>query len=118
MERLEEGAIVIRNEVAIPKRVAVLGNSQPRQCGIATFTNDLVGALSAAYPRTDWSIVAMNDRSDGYDYPGIVQLTIDQHDLSSYARAAEALQRADVDLLVVQHEYGIFGGSAGEHLIK
>lgn len=102
---------------ANPRRVAIIGNSQPRQCGIATFTNDLVAALSRAYPVTDWPIVAMNDRPGGYEYPPAVRFAIEQCDRRSYARVADELNRSHVDLVLVQHEYGIFGGSAGDYLL-
>lgn len=97
-------------------RVATIGNYQPRRCGIATFTADLVAALAAAAPQTDWPVVAMNDTADGYDYPPAVRATIAQDDLAAYAAAARALN-AEADLVLLQHEYGIFGGPAGAHLL-
>jgi glycosyltransferase involved in cell wall biosynthesis len=99
------------------ERVAVIGNYQPRRCGIATFTTDIVGALAAYAPATDWAVVAMNDIPGGYAYPAPVRLTIEQDDLAAYGRTASLLNAADVDLVLVQHEYGIFGGAAGEHLL-
>lgn len=104
--------------VATPRRVAIIGNSQPRQCGIATFTNDLVAALSGVYPAIEWPIVAMNDRPEGYAYPASVRWSIEQHDADDYCRAADELNRSGVDLVLVQHEYGIFGGSAGDYLLS
>lgn len=99
-------------------RVAVIGNYQPRRCGIATFTTDIVGALAAAAPATDWPVVAMNDIPQGYDYPPQVRLTIDQHDPRAYGRMAATLNAANVDLVLLQHEYGIFGGVAGDDLLR
>ena len=100
-----------------PARVAIIGNYQPRRCGIATFTTDLAAALTAEFPQTDWPVVAMNDTADGYDYPSAVRLTIGQGDLADYERAADAINASDVDLVLLQHEYGIFGGEAGAYLL-
>lgn len=99
-------------------RVAVIGNYQPRRCGIATFTTDIVGALSSHAPATDWPVVAMNDIPQGYDYPPQVRLTIDQHDPLAYGRMAATLNAAGVDLVLLQHEYGIFGGVVGDDLLR
>jgi glycosyltransferase involved in cell wall biosynthesis len=103
--------------IVAPGRVAIIGNSQPRQCGIATFTNDLATALASVYPEVAWPIVAMNDTPEGYAYPPNVRFTIDQDDPASYLRAATALNRSGVELVLLQHEYGIFGGSAGDYLL-
>ncbi len=103
--------------IVAPGRVAIIGNSQPRQCGIATFTNDLATALASVYPEVAWPIVAMNDTPQGYAYPPIVRLTIDQSDPAAYLRAADTLNRSGVELVLLQHEYGIFGGSAGDYLL-
>ena len=103
--------------IVAPGRVAIIGNSQPRQCGIATFTNDLATALAAVYPEVEWPIVAMNDTLAGYDYPPIVRFSIDQTDPAAYRRAADTLNRSGVELVLLQHEYGIFGGSAGDFVL-
>ena len=103
--------------IVAPGRVAIVGNSQPRQCGIATFTNDLATALAAVYPEVEWPIVAMNDTLAGYDYPPIVRFSIDQTDPAAYRRAADTLNRSGVELVLLQHEYGIFGGSAGDFVL-
>lgn len=99
------------------RRVAVIGNYQPRRCGIATFTTDIVGALTAYAPATDWPVIAMNDTPTGYDYPPQVRLMLDQDDLAAYRRGAAAINATHPDLVLLQHEYGIFGGPAGEHLL-
>lgn len=104
--------------ITAPGRVAIIGNSQPRQCGIATFTNDLASALSSVYPEVSWPIVAMNDTQEGYRYPSNVRLTIDQDDPASYLRAADTLNRSGVELVLLQHEYGIFGGLSGDYILR
>lgn len=96
------------------KRIAILGNHVPRRCGIATFTYDVAKSLRKAGVEVD--VVAMSDQP-GYDYPGEVVFDIAQDDLSAYGAAAARLNVAGYDLVNVQHEYGIFGGAAGEHLL-
>lgn len=99
------------------RTVALLGNHLPRHCGIATFTTDLTDALGAAGPDLACSVVAMNDRGKAYSYPERVRFEIAESDLDSYHRAADFLNVNGADVLSVQHEYGIFGGKAGAHLL-
>ncbi len=100
-----------------PDRIAFLGGFLPRLCGIATFTHDLCEAVAAAVPGSQCYAGAMNDRSEGYDYPPRVRFELDQKDLDSYRRAADFLNFNNADVLCVQHEFGIYGGSAGSHLL-
>lgn len=98
-------------------KVAFLGDYLPRKCGIATFTTDLRGAIVAEFPALRCPVVAVNDVEAGYDYPPEVRFEIDEQDLSSYLRAADFLNLAAVDVLCVEHEFGIFGGPAGSHVL-
>src|SRR6186713_2321186 len=98
-------------------RFAVLGNHLPRRCGLATFTTHIRDALSDALPRADGFVVAMNDAGRTYKYPSTVRFEIAQGDIASYRRAADFLNVNRVDVLSVQHEYGIFGGKAGSHVL-
>jgi len=98
------------------RRIAVLGNHTPRQCGIATFTEDLAQALADRSPDVDIVVAAMND-GRSYAYPAWVQLTIEQDDLDAYEAAADDLNAVGIDVLSVQHEFGIFGGPAGSYLL-
>jgi glycosyltransferase involved in cell wall biosynthesis len=98
--------------------VAVIGNYLPRQCGIATFTTDLVEALSAEATGINCWAVAMNDTPEGYAYPGKVGFEINQNKLTDYNVASEFLNINQADIVCVQHEFGIFGGKAGSHLLK
>lgn len=100
------------------QHVAMLGNHLPRQCGIATFTTDLCEALVAARPELDCTVLAMNDAGQHYDYPARVGFQIAAADLSAYRGAAEYLNVSESDVVSVQHEYGIFGGSAGAHVLS
>jgi glycosyltransferase involved in cell wall biosynthesis len=99
------------------RRFAMLGNHLPRQCGIATFTTHLSDALVEAMPGVDGFVLAMNDAGRRHAYPSRVRFEINEGDLASYRRAADFLNVNQVDLLSVQHEYGIFGGKAGAHLL-
>ena len=99
------------------KRLAVLGNHLPRQCGIATFTTHIADALAAALPDVDTFVLAMNDAGRRHTYPSRVRFEIAEGDLSSYRRAADFLNVNQIDVLSVQHEYGIFGGKAGAHVL-
>jgi len=98
--------------------VAVIGNYLPRMCGIATFTTDLVGAISAEAPDINCWAIAMNDKPEGYAYPGKVRFVVNQNRLADYGVAGEFLNIGQADIVCVQHEYGIFGGPAGSHLLK
>ena len=98
------------------KKVAMLGNHSPRQCGIATFTTDLSDAIATSFPKLDCFVVAMND-GHRYDYPQKVRFEIADGELASYRRAADFLNVNTVDVLSVQHEYGIYGTRAGAHLL-
>jgi len=98
--------------------VAVIGDYLPRQCGIATFTTALVEALSTEAPEINCWAVAMNDTPEGYAYPGKVRFEINENTLTDYGMAAQFLNINQIDIVCVQHEYGIFGGPAGSHLLK
>jgi glycosyltransferase involved in cell wall biosynthesis len=99
-------------------RFATLGNHLPRHCGIATFTTHLTDALVEQLPGAEGFVVAMNDAGRRHAYPPRVRFEIGEADLSSYRRAADFLNVNQVDVLCVQHEYGIFGGKAGAHLLE
>lgn len=95
-----------------------LGNHLPRQCGIATFTTDLSEAIAREFPTIACHVLAMNDPGKRYVYPPRVRFEIAECDLPSYRRAADFLNVNAIDVLCVQHEYGIFGGKAGSHLLS
>src|SRR5256885_6613899 len=106
-----------RSGAGLPSRIAVLGTYLPRQCGIATFTTDLCEAIATEYGAPRLFAVPVNDTESGYAYPARVRLTLQQDDLSSYEQAAEFLNFTNFDLVCLQHEYGIFGGPAGSHIL-
>jgi len=98
--------------------VAIIGNYLPRHCGIATFTTDMVEALSQESTNINYWAVVINDIPEGYLYPGKVRFEISQNKLSDYRVAAEFLNINQIDIVCLQHEYGIFGGTAGSNIIK
>ncbi len=102
---------------SLVKRIAFIGNYLPRQCGIATFTTDLCEAVSAEYKHTSCMAVPVNDTEDGYDYPARVRFELTEQDIDSYHRAADFLNISGVQVVSLQHEYGIFGGQAGSHIL-
>src|SRR4030081_3814008 len=99
------------------RKIAFVGDHLPRKCGIATFTSDLLAAVANAHPHTRCLAVSVNDIPEGYEYPEVVRFEIDEQDLSSYLRAADFLNISNVDIVCLQHEFGIFGGPAGSHVL-
>jgi glycosyltransferase involved in cell wall biosynthesis len=99
------------------RKVAFLGDYLPRKCGIATFTTDLRCAVAAQFPAMQCLVVPVNDIAGGYDYPAEVRFEIAEQDLPSYLRAADFLNITDVDVVCVEHEFGIYGGPAGSHVL-
>jgi len=101
----------------LPTRIAFIGNYLPRECGIATFTTDLCTSLAAEYGEGRLFAIPVNDPDSNYQYPEQVRLELEQEDLSSYERAADFLNFNGNDLVCLQHEYGIYGGRAGSHIL-
>ncbi len=103
-------------------KILVLGNYPPRQCGIATFTHNLVESLKTASGqhrrKVDIGVIAMNDKEMTYPYPSIVVKTIRDDDAAAYVEAADYINNSGADLLLLQHEYGIFGGESGVMLLN
>ena len=89
------------------RRIAFVGDHLPRKCGIATFTTDMLAAVAAAYPDNQCFAVAVNDIQGHYEYPEVVRFEIEEQDLSSYLRAADFLNIGNVDVVCLQHEFGI-----------
>jgi glycosyltransferase involved in cell wall biosynthesis len=101
-----------------PVKIAVIGNHLPRQCGIATFTTDLCDAIVAEYGAAQLSVVAVNDGHSTYSYPDRVRFEIREGDLASYRSAADFLNAGNADVVCLQHEFGIFGGKSGSHIVE
>jgi glycosyltransferase involved in cell wall biosynthesis len=105
------------SQPSLPSRIAVIGNYLPRHCGIATFTTDLCSAIAAEYGSAQLLALPVNDTPEGYDYPSRVRWPLAQDDIASYQEAAEFLNFNNIDMVCLQHEYGIFGGPAGSHIL-
>jgi len=99
------------------RHLALIGNFLPRKCGIATFTTDTYTALAERYPDIQVDVYAMDDLPGHYAYPPQVTGSIAQNDRSAYLETARKIEASGAEALWIQHEYGIFGGAAGEQLL-
>ena len=106
-----------RSTRSIIKRIAFIGNYLPRQCGIATFTTDLCESIADEFKGTACIALPVNDTEAGYDYPSRVRFELTEKNIESYRRAADFLNINNVDMVSLQHEYGIFGGRAGNYIL-
>jgi glycosyltransferase involved in cell wall biosynthesis len=118
LEKKLAATLRTKPSASLPSRIAVIGNYLPRQCGIATFTTDLCDAIGAEYEAVQLMAVPVNDPGSHYNYPPRVRFELTEGDPSSYEDAAEFLNFSNVDLVCLQHEYGIFGGPAGSHILR
>lgn len=97
-------------------KIALIGNFLPRLCGIATFTTHLHAAVRALPHSPTVDVYAMVESGQDYNFPPAVAMAIDQDQRGSYLRAARRIELSDVSVVWVQHEFGIYGGCAGEML--
>lgn len=100
------------------RHIALIGNYPPRKCGIATFTADLSAALTQADPALGIRTFAMTEPGQEYGYPAEVNYEIAQDDPENYRAAAEHINAMNPDAVLIQHEFGIFGGPSGEYLLN
>ena len=98
------------------RKIAFVGDYLPRKCGIATFTHDLRHAV-AQFATAECIVVPVDDIAGGYEYPPEVRFQICEQDLDSYRRAADFLNFSNVDVVSLQHEFGIYGGPGGGHIL-
>ncbi|MFZ2938260.1 MAG: glycosyltransferase, partial [Candidatus Omnitrophota bacterium] len=99
------------------KKIAFIGNYLPRRCGIATFTTDLCETFAALNPSVQLFAIPVTDIEEGYDYPERVRFEIKEQEIISYKAAADFLNLNDIDVVCLQHEFGIFGGDAGSYIL-
>jgi glycosyltransferase involved in cell wall biosynthesis len=99
------------------ERLALIGNFLPRQCGLATFTTDVYTALRDRFPEVAVDVYAMDDHPGRYAYPPAVTAAIPQDERAAYIAMARRIEASGAQAIWVQHEYGIYGGAAGEHLL-
>jgi glycosyltransferase involved in cell wall biosynthesis len=98
------------------RHLALIGNALPRKCGIATFTSHIADALRQRYPSMQLDHYAIDDGS-GVEYPAEIR-TIAADDDAAYREAASAIERSGATAVWLQHEFGIFGGKAGSHILE
>jgi hypothetical protein len=99
------------------RKIAFFGDYLPRKCGIATFTTDILTAVATEFSGHECFAVPVNDIKGGYEYPEVVRFEVEEQDLASYQRAADFLNIGNADIVCLQHEFGIFGGPAGSHVL-
>ena len=101
-------------------RVIYVATYIPRECGIATYTRALTKAINVLNPHYLADIIAIDDEHSGGQhriYPWEVKYKIDQEDLSTWLKAADYINQSSADVVVLQHEFGIFGGTQGEYIL-
>jgi len=99
------------------KKIAFVGNYLPRRCGIATFTTDICETFAALNPSVQVFAIPVTDIEEGYDYPERVRFEIKEQDIDTYKAAADFLNLNNIDVVCLQHEFGIFGGDAGSYIL-
>ncbi len=99
------------------EHIALIGNFLPRKCGLATFTTDTFIALRERFPDVQVDVYAMDDHPGSYEFPPEVTRAIPQDDRLAYSDAARAIEASGAQAVWLQHEYGIFGGAAGDYIL-
>lgn len=94
-------------ETSKVRKIAFVGDHLPRKCGIATFTSDILAAVASAHPHSQCFCVSVNDVHGGYDYPAPVRFEIEEQELSSCLRATDYYSISNVDIVCLQHKFGI-----------
>ena len=107
-----------RNPYSDKKRIAFLSTYKPRECGIATFTKDLVDALDLLDEFRPARVIAMNEEETIYNYDSRVKWQIRQDSEEDYIQAASYVNSSKIDLINLQHEFGIFGGEWGRYIVS
>lgn len=110
--------MVLSAETVTPiDHLALIGNFLPRKCGLATYTTDTFTALKGRFPDLRIDVYAMDDHPGRYQYPPEVTASIPEQERVAYINAARAIEKSGAQAIWLQHEYGIFGGPAGEHIL-
>lgn len=101
-----------------PKTVYI-GTYLPRECGIGTFTANLVASMLDGTRNQESSgyVVALTDHDQEYAYPPEVKLTIQQEQQADYLEAANFINLSGADICILEHEFGIFGGQSGVYIL-
>lgn len=94
-------------------RVGLISSFVPKKCGIATYSRDLIEAMALS-EKFDWCVIAAEDSNDNYSYGNKAIAIIKKDNLDSYTEAAEILNKWGPDVVLLEHEYGLFGGDLAE----
>ncbi|RPJ74006.1 MAG: glycosyltransferase, partial [Alphaproteobacteria bacterium] len=97
-------------------KVLFIGTYVPKECGIATFTYDLLNSIYNDNNEYLCEVIALNDPSETYDYPEEVVFQIEKDKIEDYYRAADYINQSDADIVCLQHEFGLFCGNAGDYI--
>ncbi len=102
-------------------KFAYIGTYPPRQCGIGTFTKNLLSSMIICTDREGKKnkgiVIAMNDHNQNYNYPEEVKFTIRQEHQRDYIQAAKFINYSGSDICILEHEYGIYGGESGVYIL-
>jgi glycosyltransferase involved in cell wall biosynthesis len=98
--------------------VLFIGTYVPKECGIATFTSDLLNSVSGENNNVHCEVIALNDPSETYNYPEEVVFQIQRDRIEDYYRAADYINQSDIDIVCLQHEFGLFWGNAGDYIFS
>lgn len=99
-------------------KVLFIGTYVPKECGIATFTSDLLNSVSGENNNVHCEVIALNDPSETYNYPEEVVFQIQRDRIEDYYRAADYINQSDIDIVCLQHEFGLFWGNAGDYIFS
>ena len=108
-----------RGEQVEHSKVCFLSNFPPKECGIATFTEDLISSMNRKLnPRLKSRVIALNENTAIYNYDKRVVMQLNKDDIADYIDMAKKInQSEEIKLVCVQHEFGLFGGDYGVYLI-
>lgn len=103
-------------------KIAIVSTALPKPCGIATFSNDvrryLLKSIHSAQIDSKIDIIALDEKPEGHDYGDEVVYFIQMDDQNRYETAAQFISQRQYDIVVLQHEFGIYGGKYGEYIVR
>ena len=109
---------LVRPKQVITPRIALIGGFTPRRCGIATFTADIYASITAAFPGASVDVYAMAPEANDIGFAAPVRSVIIENDADSFKDAAAAIEASCADVVWLQHEFGLFGGPAGDKILE
>ena len=100
-----------------PIKVIYVSSYIPRKCGIATYTKDLTNDINQLNPYALAEILAINRIEENLSYPWEVKFKINYDSLESYVQAANYVNQSEADFVLLEHEFGLYGGRGGDHIL-